>query len=131
MLAVTHPGINTEITTNLLKNLKNTENVSISTSSLSEDLKNSHFVLFRSSAVGIEGLSWGAHPIHLDPIGDDSLNPIALSGFPNSSCTDVKEISALINNFDPKLFSSKEFQSSCYSYFNSYFGRLGDIKTLP
>ena len=73
-------------------------------------------MLFRSSAVGIEGLSWGAQPIHLDPIGDDSLNPIALSGFPNSSCTDVKEISALINNFDPKLFSSKEFQSKEFDF---------------
>ncbi len=125
-----HPGLNTKITTNLLKNLKSNKNVSISTSSLSEDLKNSHFVLFRSSAVGIEGLSWGAQPIHLDPMRDNSLNPMALSDFPNISCADAKDISVLINNFDPKFFSSTEFQSSCYSYFNSYFGRLGDIKTL-
>jgi hypothetical protein len=104
--------------------------VSLSTASLSEDLRRSHLILFRSSAIGIEGLSFGVLPIHINQEGDDSLNPLISSEFETVGFRSVSEIIKFIKAFDLRLTQDETFQKNCYRLFDGYFGKLQSINTL-
>jgi hypothetical protein len=104
--------------------------VSLSTASLSEDLRRSHLLLFRSSAIGIEGLSFGVIPIHVNQEGNDSLNPLIGSEIETVGFKSVSEIIAFIEAFDLKTTQDKTFQKNCYRLFDGYFSKLQNINDL-
>ena len=104
--------------------------VSLSTSSLTEDLRRSHLILFRSSAIGIEGLSFGVLPIHINQEGNDSLNPLIGSGIGTVGLRSTSEITRFIEAFDLSLSQDEAFQKNCHELFNGYFGKLRKINSL-
>jgi len=104
--------------------------VSLSTASLSEDLRRSHLILFRSSAIGIEGLSFGALPIHVNQECNDSLNPLIGSEIETVGVRSASEITGFIKAFDLNLSQDETFQKNCYQLFDGYFGKLQSINAL-
>ena len=104
--------------------------VSLSTASLSEDLRRSHLVLFRSSAIGIEGLSFGALPIHINQEGNDSLNPLVGSEIETVGFKSVSEILGFIKAFDLNITQDETFQKNCYRLFDGYFSKLQSLNDL-
>ena len=104
--------------------------VSFSTASLSDDLRRSHLILFRSSAIGIEGLSFGALPIHVGQECNDSLNPLVGSKIETLGFRSVSEITRFIEAFDLNKTQDETFQKNCYRLFDTYFSKLQSINDL-
>jgi hypothetical protein len=104
--------------------------VSLSTASLSQDLRRSHLILFRSSAIGIEGLSFGALPIHVNLEGNDSLNPLIGSDIETVGLRSVSEIIGFIKAFDLNITQDETFQKNCYHLFEGYFSKLQSLNVL-
>jgi hypothetical protein len=105
-------------------------NVVISSSSLQEDLRQSHLILFRSSAIGIEGLSYGALPMHINQRGIDALNPLVYCGIEMTNFQLTSEIVRFIENFDLSLSQDESFQRESYEIFNKYFSKLQKITAV-
>lgn len=125
-----HPALGDLANKIIKKNLLVNDQISISSSSLAEDLKRSHAVLFRSSAIGIEGLSFGAFPIHINQKGDNSLNPIVSNRIDFLNLKSTSDIVKCLSNFESKLSQNEEFQKKCFEVFNGYFGTLKNINSL-
>jgi len=104
--------------------------VSLSTASLSEDLRRSHLILFRSSAIAIEGLAFGALPIHVNQEGNDSLNPLVGSEIDTVGFRSASEIAGFINAFDLNITQDETFQKNCHRLFDGYFSKLKSISAL-
>lgn len=104
--------------------------VSLSTASLSEDLRRSHLILFRSSAIAIEGLAFGAIPIHVNLEGNDSLNPLIGSKIDTVGFRSASEIIGFIKAFDLKITQDEAFQKNCYRLFDGYFSKLQSLNDL-
>lgn len=104
--------------------------VSLSTASLSEDLRRSHLILFRSSAIAIEGLAFGAIPIHVNLEGNDSLNPLIGSEIDTVGFGSVSEILGFIKAFDLNITQDETFQKNCYRLFDGYFSKLHSLNDL-
>jgi hypothetical protein len=64
-----------------LKVLENKSNLSISFDTLLNDLNNSKYVFYRSSAVGIEALKFGAIPVFFGPADQRGLNALDSTAF--------------------------------------------------
>jgi hypothetical protein len=71
-----HPALSAKETSGILSKLNFGERLVLSNQSLEQDLKESHFCIYRSSAVGIEGLRHGVFPLYFNPKGDQGLNPL-------------------------------------------------------
>lgn len=70
-----HPNLKRNIAVNfLIKKLETKSNFHLSTSSLSEDLKKSKFVFYRSSAVGVQALMSCATPVFYGSLNEQGLN---------------------------------------------------------
>jgi hypothetical protein len=105
-------------------------NVVISSSSLQEDLRQSHLILFRSSAIGIEGLSYGALPMHINQQGIDALNPLVYCEIEMTNFQLTSEIVRFIEKFDLSLSQDESFQRESYEIFNKYFSKLQKITAV-
>ena len=125
-----HPGFEGLNSRTLSKTLIDYPNIEMSISDLSADLSNSHFVLFRSSAVGIQGLLYGNQPIHWDYFGNDLLNPFSQTNFNVISGKDALEIASLLSKFDIESLKSHEFQNKCSIFFNSYFSECQNLRQV-
>jgi hypothetical protein len=112
------------------KKLLTKSTVTISSVSLREDLLKSHLILFRSSAVGIEGLSFGAFPISVDFEGSNSLNPLFYWQNEGMSLKSTTEIINYLEVFDPKKSNEVAFQNQCFKIFSQYFTELQDINSI-
>ena len=104
--------------------------VSLSTASLSEDLRRSHLILFRSSAIAIEGLAFGAIPIHVNLEGNDSLNPLFGSEIDTVGFRSASEITGFIKAFDLNITQDEIFQKNCFRLFDGYFSKLQSLNDL-
>jgi hypothetical protein len=107
--------------------LVNLSNVMVSNSPLEVDLKNSHFVVFRSSSVAIEGLAFGAYPIHIDFNGSNELNPITNNFINRTALNSVAQVVNFVNQFDLKLLQNEAYQRSLFEQFHKYFNPLQNI----
>lgn len=125
-----HPGFDGVNSTVLRKTLLKYANIEVSTSALSTDLSNSHFVLFRSSAVGIEGLLYGNQPIHWDYFGNNLLNPFARTNFKAMTGRSAIEIANLISDSQIESMKSEVFQNKCADFFNSYFSQSRNLRAV-
>ena len=125
-----HPGFENLLSTSLSNLLTGNPNVELSTSTLIDDLSDSHFVLFRSSAVGIEGLCYGAQPVHWDYLGKNLLNPFAQTSFVSLTGKNLQEIAFVIESFDVNFLNSHEFEILCQDFFYSYFSKMQNLRSL-
>ena len=125
-----HPALG-DIGTKIVRSkLVRRQKVAVSSGPLAADLKKAHLVIFRSSSLGIEGLSFGAIPIHFNQESTDSLNPLVTSGTETLEFNTACEILEYLQSFDPKLTQNEEFQKSCYEIFNKYFSTLQKVNHL-
>jgi hypothetical protein len=125
-----HPALGRFSNVIMKKDLKPHQRVTISASMLEEDLRMSHLVLFRSSAIGIECLSFGVLPIHFNDEDGDSLNPILDCGFETLRLNSSHKISDYLAHFDPIQYQNEAFQKQCYAFFNGYFGKLRNLDSI-
>lgn len=125
-----HPALGRAALRMIKGSLLPMNNVATSSSSLSEDLRQSHLVLFRSSAIGIEGLSYGALPMHTNKEGNDALNPLVDCGVESTNFLSTSEIVRFIEKFDLRLSQDESFQRECYEIFNRYFGKLRKVTSV-
>ena len=58
--------------------LSDYNNITLSTNSLESDLNSAHLCVYRSSAVGIEGLQYGVVPVHYSNLVNGDIDPIRL-----------------------------------------------------
>jgi len=75
-----------------LKILSRKNNFILSTLSLHDDLIRSKFLVYRSSAVGIEALKTGTTPLFYGKKGQQDMNPLAITTALYSWCSDAEEI---------------------------------------
>jgi hypothetical protein len=122
-----HPALGRAALRRIKSSLLTMNNVATSSSSLNEDLRQSHLVLFRSSAIGIEGLSYGALPMHINQEGNDALNPLVHCGVETTNFQLTSEIVRFIEKFDLRLSLDESFQRESYEIFNRYFSKLRKI----
>ena len=102
----------------------------ISQSTLEEDLTNSHFTVFRSSAVGIEGLNFGSIPLHFDSGGSGALNPLYDTQFGHLTFTSITTLVAFFSKTDYKDYLSQEYQTKAYRLYSEYFEPLKDFHSI-
>ena len=76
-----HPAVSSKEASKILSRVKFGENLVLSTRPLNQDLEESHFCIYRSSAVAIEGLRFGVTPLYFNPNGDQGLNPLYFAKF--------------------------------------------------
>jgi hypothetical protein len=125
-----HPALGRAALKIIKDNLFPGSNVVTSSTSLQEDLRQSHLILFRSSAIGIEGLSYGALPIHINQEGNEALNPLVYCGVKMINFQLASEIVRFIENFDLSLSKDESFQRQSFEIFNRYFSKLQKITSL-
>ncbi len=106
-------------------------NFSISANELTSDLSLSKVCLFRSSAVGVEGLAFGVIPIHWGFLNDVSLNPLYLCDKEYIGFTRLEEIYAFIRDIFTKgeLESRKNLQVKDLNHLN-YFSEFNSAIVL-
>jgi len=122
-----HPSLG-NLAQSINKNeLVNLSNVVVSNLPLEVDLKNSHFVFFRSSSVAIEGLAFGAYPIHIDFNGNNELNPITNEFIYRTVLNSVAEVVNFTKQFDLNLLQNEACQRSLFEQFDNYFKPLRNI----
>ena len=125
-----HPAISDRESNRKLKKLGAFENLSVSKNTLFDDLCNSKMVIFRSSAVGIEGLAYSAIPIHYDPSGQNFLNPISNMKLGVAFFSKSQEIIDFIEGALRKENSRVLEIYDTFTLFNDYFSPLKNIKGL-
>lgn len=104
--------------------LKNT-NLIFSNQTLENDLSESTVCVYRSSAVGIQGLQYGVIPIHFSKFKDGSIDPIRLEDLKhlrlNESESLIHAIETYVSMPDKNLL---KLQCSFPKVFEKYFARL-------
>jgi hypothetical protein len=125
-----HPALGRAALKVIKDSLLPRNNVVISLSSLQEDLRQSHLILFRSSAIGIEGLSYGALPMHINQEGHHALNPLVYCGIEMTNFQLTSEIVRFIEKFDLSPSQDESFQRESYEIFNKYFSKLQKITAV-
>jgi len=125
-----HPALDGHVVKALMKKLDRLENLSISKESLSVDLANSAVVIFRSSAVGIEGLAYSALPMHFDPSGEGLLNPLLDLGLGPDVFTTAEELATYLKQASNQDIPIPSDQKKLFTLFNEYYSPLKDINQL-
>jgi len=95
-----HPNLTRSLRLNLLiKKLNRFSNFSISYDNLANDLTQSKFVIYRSSAVGVQVLPYTAIPVFFSEAGESGLNVLSLTSrkFP-SACNSHEVLNILATN---------------------------------
>ena len=106
-----HPNLKRNLIINsLIKNLDTKSNFRVSTYSLSEDLKNSKFVFYRSSAVGVQALMSYAFPVFYGDSNDQGLNVLGehLAVFPIA--TNLKDAGHYLKTEPPFVSESERIR---------------------
>ena len=120
-----HPASKKYATRITQRYLSKNTNLILSSSSLEEDLSKSDICIYRSSAVGIEGMQYGLIPIHLSRKIDGSVDPIRLEDFKHPR-VDGKD--NLINALEEcRKMSAKDFlkmRSQAIEIFSEYFSEI-------
>jgi hypothetical protein len=103
---------------------KNT-NLILSSSSLEEDLSKSDICIYRSSAVGVEGMQYGLIPIHFSTKLDGSVDPIRLEDLKHPR---VNNKDMLINALEEyRKMSAKDFskiRAQVIEIYSEYFNEI-------
>jgi hypothetical protein len=103
---------------------KNT-NIVLSSSSLKDDLSKSDICIYRSSAVGVEGMQYGIIPIHFSRKIDGSVDPIRSEDFVHHRVDDKSNLATILEEY--RKMSTKDFskmQSQAIKSFSEYFNEI-------
>jgi hypothetical protein len=125
-----HPGLDQRTSNQILKKLLTLENLRISTETLVEDLQRTHIGVFRSSAVGLEGLAFGVLPVHFDASHFNYLNPLKYTKMEKFEFSEAKILADFLNQKPLDLNSSQSFQEECRNVLSDYFYPMKSITSL-
>jgi len=125
-----HPAIDRNLSKKQLRSMSESENLKLSYNSLEEDLKRSHAVIFRSSAVGIHGLGYSALPVHFDSCNKGMLNPLSGTVFGNLEFDDESNLAKFLEKLNLQDLQSNEFYDKCSNVLEKYYAPLKDLNTL-
>jgi hypothetical protein len=125
-----HPALSQDVSRNLLKSLSVSMNLAISTNQLTEDLNNSHITIFRSSAVGLEGLAFASLPVHFDAETMGLLNPLSQVNYPKFEFSDVNQLANFLQQWPLKRNSSPEFRAESLQVIGDYYFPMRDLNSL-
>lgn len=125
-----HPGLNQRTSNQILKKLVTLKNLRISVETLVENLQQAHVGVFRSSAVGLEGLAFGVLPIHFDASHFKYLNPLEYTTMQNFEFSDPKILANFLDQKSLDWSSSQFFQEQCRNVLADYFYPMKSITSL-
>ena len=125
-----HPGLDQRTSDKILKKLKKLKNLRVSVESLVEDLQRSNIGVFRSSAVGLEGLAFGVLPVHFDASQFNYLNPLEYTTMHKFEFSDPKILADFLSQKPLALNSGRSFQDECTKVLSNYFYPMKSIKSL-
>jgi len=126
-----HPALSPKETSGILSRLHFGEQLVLSDRPLEEDLKDSHFCIYRSSAVAIEGLGYGVYPLFFNPGGDQGLNPLYFAKLEVPVFRNLSELRELFMNLrglksNPDTSQNDELLRIGASYYSSLNPRALD-----
>jgi hypothetical protein len=125
-----HPGLDQRTSNQILKKMKTLKNLKISMGTLVEDLQRAHIGVFRSSAVGLEGLAFGVLPIHFDASHFKYLNPLEYTTMQKFEFSDPKILANFLNQKSLDLSSGQFFQEEYRNVLADYFYPMKSITSL-
>jgi hypothetical protein len=125
-----HPGLDQRASIKILKKLETLKNLRISEETLIEDLQRAHIGVFRSSAVGLEGLAFNVLPVHFDASHLNYLNPLEYTKMQKFEFSDPKVLADFLDQEPSKLNYSQTFQEECISVLSDYFHPMKSITSL-
>lgn len=125
-----HPGLDQRTSNQILKKLETLKNLKISIETLVEDLQRAHIGVFRSSAVGLEGLAFGVLPVHFDASQFNYLNPLEYTAMQKFEFSDPKILADFLSRKPLALNSSQSFQDECICVLSEYFYPMKSITSL-
>ena len=97
---------------------------------LVEDLQRAHIGVFRSSAVGLEGLAFGVLPVHFDESHFKYLNPLEYTKMHKFEFSDRKILLEFLKKIPLNLDSSQSFEEECIEVLSDYFYPMKSITSL-
>jgi len=104
---------------------KHNSNLYLSSESLINDLQKATHCIYRSSAVGLEGLRYGVTPIHYEGEMNSNLDPINTQDLPHLQFTDINALNKKIKEISINYIEIDEQQLSNYrKVFEGYFEPL-------
>ena len=113
-----HPAVSIEESSKVLSRMQFNNNLILSHRSLEQDLEESHYCIYRSSAVAIEGLRFGVLPLYFNPNGDQGLNPLFLAKLEMPvfrSAEDFENFFLNVSTISPRFMT----------YYNEELSRIG------
>jgi len=125
-----HPGLDQRTSNQILKKLETLKNLRISMETLVEDLQRAHIGVFRSSAVGLEGLAFGVLPVHFDESHFRYLNPLEYTKMHKYEFSDRKILLEFLKKIPLNLDSSQSFEEECIEVLSDYFYPMKSITSL-
>lgn len=96
-----HPATEPKDSSRILSKYDSGSNLKFSLGKLDELLMISHYCIYRSSAVAIEGLRFGTVPLFFNPSGDQGLNPLSIANLGNPAFTNSEELSKFFSDVTP------------------------------
>jgi hypothetical protein len=105
-------------------------NLLLSQQLLREDLVDSHIVIFRSSAVGIQALQYGALPFHFNEQKSSALNPLVSTTYADMAFSNVREFLSLYHRVDSSGLLANGVGQEAGEVFQSFFSPLLDFDSL-
>lgn len=125
-----HPALPPSTSRKLLEGLFTSDNLKVSTNSLAVDLNNAHVTIFRSSAVGLEGLAYAALPVHFDTEKNGYLNPLSQVECPKKAFSSVEELAEFLKGYPLTLNNTADFREECVRVNINYYFPMEDINLL-
>ena len=125
-----HPALAPDIARKQLKNLIKSSNLKISTNTLAEDLKNAHVTIFRSSAVGLEGLAYACLPVHFDAEKNGFLNPLSLIEYPKFEFSTIEELAEFLQSYPLAKNGTIDFREDCFKVIKNYYLPMQNLNLL-
>jgi len=95
-----HPCLSTQESARILSRYNLEGKFMVSSQKLEQDLAESHFCVYRSSAVAIEGLRYGVIPLYFNPNGDQGLNPLYFAGLELPVFRNLQDFRELFQNLE-------------------------------
>lgn len=123
-----HPALNVNASNGIVHGHTLPNNLVLSTRTLEEDLMDSVFCVYRSTAVSIEGLFYGTRPIHFSSREDDGLDPLAISALEHPSFSNLLDLVSFVDsNSMKKSFDLRPTESEMTDAYYRYFEPIKDI----
>jgi hypothetical protein len=105
--------------------LYDSKNIILSTNSLESDLKSAHLCIYRSSAVGIEGLKYGVIPVHYSSLVNGDIDPIRLADLDHLRIDSPETLVKELNKFSQNANLLKNYNNiSLNKVFNKYLAPI-------